>query len=266
VRVSGQPFEVLVMLLERPGEVVTRDEIRQRLWPEGTFVDFDHSLNAAVAKLRDALQDSAASPRFIETIAKRGYRFIAPVESDPDNLARAVPGASSPRQAEQAQAAGKPPEAMEDRFSSLLTRPEEVPENASTARMMFLAAQAMYLAFYIAALANPGKIADLLLEATGSHLPAALMIATAAAGVPVRLYLISAVLLRSAGMRRRFLSKLFPAVFVLDLLWAASPFLVAPAIGTGLALGATAALAYLPFAQRTLVLMGALGNSEPNAS
>src|SRR5215470_17086648 len=79
---QGHPFEILVMLLERPGELVTRAEIRDRLWPEGTFVDFDHSLNTAVNKVRDALGDSAGNPRFIETLARRGYRFLAPVEAD----------------------------------------------------------------------------------------------------------------------------------------------------------------------------------------
>src|SRR5690242_18191302 len=69
------------MLLERPGEVVTRDTLRASLWPVNTFVDFDHGLNAAVKRLRDALGDSAENPRFVETLARRGYRFIAPVHS-----------------------------------------------------------------------------------------------------------------------------------------------------------------------------------------
>src|SRR5579872_6890197 len=80
LRVPEQPFQVLLLLLERPGEVVTRAELQQRLWPADTFVDFDHSLNTIINKLREALSDSASSPRFIETLAKRGYRFLAPVE------------------------------------------------------------------------------------------------------------------------------------------------------------------------------------------
>jgi Tol biopolymer transport system component/DNA-binding winged helix-turn-helix (wHTH) protein len=80
IRLPGQPFEVLAMMLERPGEVVTREEIQKRLWPDGTFVDFDHSLNNAINKIREALGDSAESPRFVETRSRRGYRFIAPVE------------------------------------------------------------------------------------------------------------------------------------------------------------------------------------------
>lgn len=79
VRLQEQPFQVLVALLERPGEIVTREELRSRLWPEDTFVDFDHSLNAAIKRLRDSLGESAEAPVFIETLARRGYRFIAPV-------------------------------------------------------------------------------------------------------------------------------------------------------------------------------------------
>jgi Tol biopolymer transport system component/DNA-binding winged helix-turn-helix (wHTH) protein len=79
VRLQAQPFRVLVCLLERPGEVVTREEIQQRLWGDDTIVDFDHSLGTAINKLREALGDSAENPRFIETLAKRGYRFLAPV-------------------------------------------------------------------------------------------------------------------------------------------------------------------------------------------
>jgi len=79
VKLQEQPFQVLAQLLERPGEVVTRDDLRNRLWPVDTFVDFDHSLNAAIRRLRDALGDSAENPRFVETVARRGYRFLAPV-------------------------------------------------------------------------------------------------------------------------------------------------------------------------------------------
>src|SRR5215212_876023 len=87
IRLQDQPFEILAMMLERPGEVVTREELRQRLWPAGTFVDFEHSLNAAVKRLRAALGDHADNPRFVETLHRRGYRFVAPVES-PENGTR----------------------------------------------------------------------------------------------------------------------------------------------------------------------------------
>ena len=76
IRVQGQPVEILSILLARPGELVTREELQKKLWPADTFVDFDRSLTAAVKRLRAALGDSAETPRFIETLARRGYRFI----------------------------------------------------------------------------------------------------------------------------------------------------------------------------------------------
>src|SRR5215208_456374 len=80
VRLQEQPFEILRMMLERPGLVVTREELCSRLWPNGTFVDFEHSLNAAVKRLRAALGDEADNPRFVETLPRRGYRFIASLD------------------------------------------------------------------------------------------------------------------------------------------------------------------------------------------
>jgi TolB-like protein/Tfp pilus assembly protein PilF len=81
VKLQEQPFQILAMLLERPGEIVTREELRARLWSADTFVDFDHGLNSAIRRLRDALGDSAENPSFVETLGRRGYRFIAPVAS-----------------------------------------------------------------------------------------------------------------------------------------------------------------------------------------
>src|SRR5499427_1689971 len=83
VKLREQPFQVLAELLERHGQVVTREELRNRLWPADTYVDFDHSLNAAIRRLRDALGDSAENPTFVETVARRGYRFLAPVSEIP---------------------------------------------------------------------------------------------------------------------------------------------------------------------------------------
>src|ERR1700722_13467646 len=80
VRLAGQSFRILSMLLEKPGEVVTREEMQQRLWPADTFVDFEHSLNSAIKKLRGVLGDSPDNSRYIETIPRVGYRFIAPVQ------------------------------------------------------------------------------------------------------------------------------------------------------------------------------------------
>src|SRR5215471_12166930 len=85
MRLQEQPFQVLAQLLERPGELVTREELRQKLWPADTFVDFDHSLNTAINKLRETLADSSSAPRYIETLPRRGYRFIAPVTLEVPN-------------------------------------------------------------------------------------------------------------------------------------------------------------------------------------
>lgn len=83
IHLPEQAFRVLALLLLHPGAVVTREELRTKLWPEDTFVDFDHGLNTAIYKIRRALADSAGSPRFVETVARRGYRFLGPVEGLP---------------------------------------------------------------------------------------------------------------------------------------------------------------------------------------
>ena len=105
LKLQDQPFQVLALLLQHPGEVVTRDEFRQKLWPADTFVDFDTGLNSAIKKLRDVLSDSADEPRYIETLPRRGYRFIAPVENGPSPAPAPVelrvvpaPSAREPRQ------------------------------------------------------------------------------------------------------------------------------------------------------------------------
>src|SRR6187551_448581 len=83
VRLQEQPFEILRLMLERPGDVVTREQLRHHLWPAGTYVDFEHSLNAAVKRLRAALGDDADNPRFVETLPRRGYRLIASLDAEP---------------------------------------------------------------------------------------------------------------------------------------------------------------------------------------
>jgi DNA-binding winged helix-turn-helix (wHTH) protein len=83
IKLQEQPFRILAMLLEHPGELVTREELRQRLWSQDTFVDFEHSLNTAIKKLRHALCDEAGKPRFVETLPRRGYRFVGSVMDHP---------------------------------------------------------------------------------------------------------------------------------------------------------------------------------------
>lgn len=245
LRLQDQPFQVLIVLLEHAGDIVTREELRQKLWPADTFVDFDHSLNTIVNKLREVLGDSASSPRFIETLAKRGYRFLPAVETAASGLVESIvsPDAQSPV-------------ARSSVAKSLLTRPDELPEvPRGYVRLLFLLIQILYLSFYIAALARLGVVEELLEHIFGH--PAwitAVLVVSAAVGIPVRLYLLSAAAFDVKGLSRKFL-RLFPGIFLLDQLWALAPFLLAPQIGIGLALAATAALIYLPFSQRTLLLM-----------
>jgi cholera toxin transcriptional activator len=240
-RLQGQPLEVLLHLLDRRGEVVTREELRPRLWPADTFVDYDHSLNAAVNKLREALNDSADNPRFIQTVPRKGYRFIASMES-----AIEVPATEIQ--------AGIPESTSR---STLLSDAAELPAAShSLVRLLFSLIQLMYLCFYIASLAGVHRIQPLLSqELRHPEWVFILLLVTALVGIPIRLYLLSASLFGYEGLKGRFL-KLFPGLFPLDELWALAPFLLVNRIGGGLALAATAALLYVPFAQRSLLLMG----------
>ncbi|MDE3168923.1 MAG: winged helix-turn-helix domain-containing protein [Acidobacteriota bacterium] len=280
------------MLLEQPGELVSRAEIQQRLWPGGTFVDFDHGLNTAINRIREALGDSAAGPRYIETLARRGYRFIAPVEEVNGDAPARLPElagsgeASSPARTEislassisrsaaagsahaaesQQQERGSPSVAERGRGKArrLLAQADDLPRAPRpVVRALFLLLQAMYLAFYAVSLARLGVVREVV-RAMAPHTlwVLILLIITAAVGIPTRLYLITAAAFNAPGLREKFLT-IFPVMFPLDELWALAPFLLAPWIGYGAALGATAALLYAPFAQRSLILMGA-GASAP---
>src|SRR5215472_14503164 len=90
IKIQDQPFQILALLLERPGQIITRDEIQKHLWADDTFVDFDLGLNSAVKKLRQALGDESENPRFIETLYRRGYRFLAPIHADASASATVV--------------------------------------------------------------------------------------------------------------------------------------------------------------------------------
>jgi len=274
-RLLGQPLEVLLHLLERPGDVVTREELRQRLWPADTFVDYDHSLNTAINKVREALGDSADNPRFIQTIPRRGYRFIAGVNSASVNAGSAdspsvdsatqapplteaqAPVIESNRQANGASLPAVTPATGPEKRMALLSDPDELPPvPGGVVRLLFSLIQVMYLCFYVASLASVQKMDAML----GQMLQYpnwlfVLLLVTALVGIPVRLYLLSGAVFGYSGLTRRFLS-LFPGLFPLDEFWALAPFLLVNRIGVGLALAATAALLYVPFAQRSLLLMG----------
>src|SRR5579863_7432803 len=257
LRVQEQPFQVLLVLLAHSGQIVTRDQLRQQLWPADTFVDFDHSLNTVINKLREALSDSASNPRFIETLARRGYRFLAPVEFIEKQTAPGRPPPPPAMVFAPVQTVEKPSSPKLSSTISVLTRPEDVPAvRRQYVRLLFLLIQIMYLSFYVAALARLTRVHELL-EQTVSYPSWAmtLLVISAVIALPIRLYLISAVTFDLSGLSHRF-HRLFTVTFPLDELWALSPFLLAPQIGVGLALAATAALIYVPFAQRTLLLMG----------
>jgi cholera toxin transcriptional activator len=246
---QGQPLQVLLLLLSRPGDLVTRAEIQQAVWSDGTFVDFDHGLNTAINKIREALGDSAASPQYVETLAKRGYRFIAPIQVE----------GGTPAPLAQPQSAALPPDesSLAPGFAqSLLTQPGEMPHARHTvARFLLLLLQVMYLIFYLEALARLRGVEHVVSALFKTYFGVVgLVIVTAAIGIPIRLYVISGAAFRPPGLRNNYL-KLFPITFLLDVLWALSPFLLIHQIGFGLALAACAALLYSPFAQRSLILM-----------
>ena len=252
LKLQMQPFQVLVALLERPKEVVTREELRQRLWPQDTFVDFDHGLNTAMVKLRDVLGDSASKPKFIETIAKRGYRFLGTAEVISDQPAPAEQKKSAQPEAGTATAGNlSQPASLPIETDSALPR-----ASRNSARLLFTLTQIMYLIFYLSALfswENTYKASFNIWGRAGAT-AFAIYMATSMVGIAVRLYLISATAMdyHLLGSKYRVLT---PALFVLDMIWALSPLLISDRIGLGFALGACAALVYMPFAQRTLIKM-----------
>lgn len=248
LRLQGQPFQVLAFLLERAGDVVTREELQQKLWPSDTFVDFDHSLNTAINKVREALGDSASSPRYVETLARRGYRFIAPVVNAATPANEGASQSSASREVAH-------------------LHPElEVPlPHRAITRGLFALIQIMYLIFYLEALFHLHAIqtiADSFLAPWASTTLAAAVMVTAGIGIPLRCYLISSVGFDYQRLGEKF-GQIFPFVLALDQLWAVTPFLLMQRIGLGAAFAASAALLYLPFSERTLIRMAYLAPRPP---
>ena len=251
LRLNAQPFQVLCLLLDRPGELLTREAIASELWPDGVFVDAEHGVNSAVNRIREALGDSAASPRFIETLARRGYRFVAPVQRIDG---RGTDPAAAPATAEQALVNDPSPDPPR---ASILATPEELPKvSHPVAQNLFLLFQAMYLAFYISALANLAEIQELIAPLSRPTLLFTTLIVTAAILIPVRAFLLCAVLFRAPRLREKYL-RVWPFLLPFDVLWSLAPFLLLHHINFGLALAATALLIWSPFVQRSLILMGA---------
>jgi len=270
LRLQEQPFQVLSLLLERPGELVTREELRQKLWPADTFVDFDHSLNTAINKLRETLGDSSSEPRYIETLPRRGYRFIAAVE-------RGEP----PVAANQASVDGHGQTLSDAQGQQVTAKSTSIPEQEAGAesreasstvvsgsehdlprphrnvpRSLFLLIQIMYLCFYVPALAGVHMIDGIVNSffGRGGEVAVLIVIVTSSLGIALRLYLLSAVAFDFRGIERQF-TRLFLWLFLLDELWALSPFLLWQKLGIGLVMASAAALVWVPFSQRTLLRM-----------
>ncbi len=245
VKLQDQPMKLLALLASRAGELVTRGEIQEALWSDSHFVEFEHAINTAMRKIRDALGDDLEKPRFIETLPRKGYRFLPPVEllRKEDGKTNALE-AAFPEVQQPTEVAQRPDTPSEQEFA--LSR--------GIARALFLTIQLGYLAMYCSALYYAQTLEQavhrVLMDASGLIAP--LIIVCAMCGIAVRLYLLSAVGLDhpAAGVKFR---QLFPALVGLDGLWAASPLLVAGNVGIGPALAGVAALAYLPFSQRTLI-------------
>jgi hypothetical protein len=220
-------------------------------------VEFEHAVNTAMRKVREALGDDLEKPRFIETLPRKGYRFIAAVETsapvEPQERADAIGHVISSNSAAETSdvAASRQP-------SPPITTPAAAEKSVSLsrplARLLFLTVQAGYLAMYCAALYRGQGIEEVLapLLAGRAAYVASLVVVIATCGIAVRLYLLASVGLNHPEAGAKF-QRLFPALFVLDTLWAMSPLLLIPTIGYGLALGSIAPLAYLPFSQRTLI-------------
>ncbi len=242
------------------------------------FVDFDHGLNTAINQLRGALGDSAASPRFIQTLPRRGYRFIAPVELAAG--ANVVPLREANADVDTRRSGERALVRTDDRTGDRTDGSNQLPAkpvrswalsdarelpivSSAIVRVLFSLIQLMYLSFYIVSLARLSKVETIVAD---SGNPAALIVVaivvTAAVGIPVRLYLLAAAAFNYRGLNRKF-QTLFPFLLLLDELWALAPFLLVHQIGIGLAIGLTAALLYLPFSQRSLLLMDFSARRSP---
>ena len=251
IRMNGQPFQLLCLLLAQPGRVVAREEICRALWPDRTFVDYEHGVNSAINRIREALGDTASNPRFLETLSRRGYRFIAPVEV-------VVEGGLGPVAAE------REPQARPG--GHILASPEELPQvSHRVVRTLFVLLQLMYLGFYVGALANLPEIEQLLAPLPRASDAYTVAMVTAATLIPVRAFMLTGIWFKAPRMRGKLL-KMWPFLLPFDQLWSLSPFLLLHHIDFGLALACATLLVYAPFAQLSLVLMGAAGGVEGGAA
>ncbi|MHB8652954.1 MAG: winged helix-turn-helix domain-containing protein [Terriglobia bacterium] len=244
VKLEKVPMELLILLAEKEGQLVTREEIIQRLWGDNVFVDARQGINTAISKIRVALKDDPEQPRILQTVFGKGYRLMAPIEREIPVVgqeAKLAGTASTPLPTPESKigspaAEGSAPHA-EHRD---LMKPGQ-------ARALFLLIQAGYLFIYGATFMHFQQIQRL---GEPHFVPQATLL-LGLVGAPVRLYLISAVGLNYAGAGQLF-RRAFPGILVLDVLWAAAPLLLFHKMGE-ITFLFVAALAFLPFSQRTLI-------------
>jgi len=242
VQLQDQPTRLLTLLANRHGELVTRDEIHHELWKDGEFVEFEHAVNTAMHKIRVALEDDKDKPRIIETLPKKGYRFIAPVD-----VLGGSPASLPPSETQTAEPVpAKRPANGEDFV---------LPISAVSARVLFLLAQVPYVATYLATFYNWDNLDDALIR-TFVFIPVewsrTFLQVFALVGFAVRIYLIGLVGWghTEAGPRYR---KLFPFLLLMDGLWAATPLLVVEDLGPLVSWAGLILMGWLVFGQRTLM-------------
>src|SRR5947207_9570037 len=209
-------------------------------------------MNSGVNTVPAVLGDSAAAPRYIETLARRGYRFVGPTPNYVGVATEAEPESAATDLEIQPHVPPKPAPPPEPFIDDPLPRAPR-----PLVRVLFGLAQLMYLIFYLGALMHMEQVfatASVLVPGSGRAVWVEVVM-TAAIGIPTRLYLLAAVTFDYQPLGRKFF-RLFPLIFVLDWMWALAPFLIASKIGNGLAIAACGALLYLPFSARTLIRMG----------
>jgi DNA-binding winged helix-turn-helix (wHTH) protein len=242
VLLQDQPTRLLTLLANRPGELVTRDEIQRELWKDGEFVEFEHAVNTAIRKIRVALEDTTDSPRIIETLPRKGYRFIAPVDvlEFGNSTEHTIPNPAN------GHAPSNHVSAAEESFV--------LPISTTSARMLFLLAQIPYVASYLAVFYHWNNLDEALIRAflivpvDYSRFCLQMM---ALIGFAVRIYLIGLVAWGHTDSGPRY-RKLFPFLLALDGLWAATPLLVQTA-GPLIPWAGLILMGWLVFGQRTLM-------------
>jgi cholera toxin transcriptional activator len=212
-------------------------------------------VNSAVNRLRDALGDKAVSPRFVETLARRGYRFIAPVERIP--LPPQITASDIVPQTDERKSPHPSTPVKSLWLKGILATQEDLPRSSPhVVQALFVLLQLMYLGFYVGALANLAEIGELFSSLAFAAWAFPSLVVTALLLIPVRIFLLNAALFHAPGIRGKFL-KIWPLLLVADGLWSLAPLLLLHHINYGLAFACITPLVYAPFAQRSLILMGA---------